>query len=114
MEEVAAALTSKFDKGDYDNLFQTCTDPWPCLVKRIIKACSGRKEAAGEDAGERRGKQLKRLGVDSLEYHYWPEGAEQMFLKRDCQIELSPGVFASCVYVRPKYTLRFGKENGFG
>ena len=50
IEELADALTSKYDKGDYANLFQSFSDPWPCLMKRIVKATSGSKEAAGEDA----------------------------------------------------------------
>ena len=111
MEEIAAALTSKFDKGDYANLFQTCTDPWPCLLKRIVKAYSGRKETAGEDEGKARGQQVKRLDVDLLRNYLWTEGAEQMYVKRDCHIEWSTGVVATCVYVMPKYTLRYGKEN---
>ena len=49
IEELAAALTSKYDKGDYANLFQSCSEPWPCLMKRIVKAVFGRKETAGED-----------------------------------------------------------------
>ena len=111
MMEVATALTSKFDKGDYANLFQTCSDPWPCLLKRIVKASSGRNEAAGEDAGEPRGAQLKRLDVDTLKDYHLAEGQEQMFLKRDCQIVWSTCVLATCVYVMLKYTVRFGKEN---
>ena len=110
MEEVAAALTSKFDKGDYDNLFQTCTDPWPCLLKRIVKAISGRKETAGEDEGQARGKQVERLDVELLRNYLWAEGAEQIFVKRDCQITLSTGALATCVYVMPKYILQYGKE----
>ena len=69
------------------------------------------KEIA-KDAGKARGKQLKRLDVDSLKLYYWAEGQEHMFLKHDCQMELSTGAVATCVYVMPKYTSRYGKENG--
>ena len=66
-----------------------------------------------EDAATATGKQVKRIDVDTLKSYHLLEGQEQMFLKRDCQIALPTGVTATCVYVMPKYTLRYGKEHLF-